>query len=210
MTDTLVTSTERVRAILEAGRNASPQTGAIGGDSIDLVVVGMQQLVEGYLGRRLELTARTGKVTRVRRAMNLIRLSAFPVDTEQTFEIRQNYNRDFSSDLSVIPSNEYDLDPNTGLVHMDVPLLGGAGTVRVEWTGGLAANLGDMATNYPDIVAGASLWAAARYRALHRQGKKSESFGRAGSATYDLTEGPPADVRALLDPHRCTMSRADV
>lgn len=210
MTETLVSSTARVLAVLEAGKNASPQTGSISETAIDTVLLGLDNLVEGYLGRRLKSEARTLVVDRVRRGALSIRLSAFPVDAVATFEVRQSHTRDFSDDSTIVPASQYHVSHETGVIYFDVPLVGGAGTVQVQWTGGLGANLAAIVLAAPQLVEGASLWAATKYLALRRQGMKAKTFGRAGGEVYDPTEAPTTDARALLDPYRCTMSRADV
>lgn len=167
----------------------------------------VSEAVENLCHRRFLSTERTEQFN-VRRLQKMLALDAFPItigDPTPVFELREAQDRDFTSSSTILPSTDYYVDTEAGTVLLDNYFRGGAGTVRLQWTGGLAANTTALQTAAPDLVEAASMWVAELWDRRDTQTVRQITGGRAGVGRQFIGLGsPPPLVEALLMQYRAS------
>lgn len=170
---------------------------------IDRIIEAVSDQIEVFLHNKLQKAERIQTPSLVRRWQRYVHLVHAPIDTGQTVEIREAADRDFTPAATVIDGENYHVDSDLGVIIMDKALQGGAGTVQITTTGGLADDTDGLETNYPSIVVAATQWAAEAYWRRKSLSTSSRGGGRsAGSVTYNLLGQMPRHVLEQLLPYQ--------
>lgn len=173
------------------------------GATLDSVLTTMVQAVsaavEKSLNRLLLKTARTEKYSPKPYATT-VRLRALPVDASP-FEFKEAPDRDFAAATAVLAEDFY-LDLEAGVVHLDIELTGGPGTVQVISTGGLAADTATLKASYPDIWQAATFWVKELYENRNQLGRSGQSVAGGSVSWQDGLGEIPDVVEALIAPYR--------
>lgn len=197
----LTTTTDLVRDFLSRGSTqASPGGKEIPGKQLQPLVDAADQMADAYLRRTLLKAERTIQLARPVRHQKLITLRAYPIDTSATLKIWQNLQRTFA-DEDLIEADRYHVDGPAGQIFLDVPLVGGAGTVQLQVTGGLAENHAALLAAAPQLVEGMTAWVGELFRSSAEIGVARRS-GRQGGLVYTDKSKPPPYVEAMLRPFR--------
>lgn len=196
------TTTERVKRALgeESPAGAATKLDA----QLTQLIPSCSSLIEQFLGTKFQKVARVEVLQRVMRHQRLLFLEAAPIDTAVPVAIRVNLARDFTDAADDLDTTSFSVNGPIGHVYLDNALTGGAGTVRVSYTGGLAvvgandtASVDALHAVHPIAVDAATLLVAERYR-----GRKVTSKTGVGGVGFVAWKALPDVVRQMLEPFR--------
>ncbi len=163
-------------------------------------------LFESSLHRRLLEEVRVEQFN-VRRNQKLLAVDAFPilapVDPTPLLELREASNRVFTNSSTIILATDYYADLNRGTLLLDGAFHGGAGSVRLAWTGGMGTNQADLGTRYPDLVEAANLWIAELWDRRDTHTRRERGARNSREAFIGLGS-PPDYVEAVLAQYRAS------
>lgn len=183
----LITTKENVKSLLSIN---SPDNDSL----INAIVLSISSAVENYMNRLVEAAERT-QYFDVQSGQQVFNLGAFPVSACAAYN---DYYRSFDT---AIDTDLYTVLGDEGQLIVDqYELTAGAKTLKVVYTGGLAANQLVLQTAYPDIEMAARMQAAAMYEKRNKLNILSESF-ESGSISHQKFELLPI-VRQILDKYR--------
>lgn len=129
--------------------------------------------VEKFLGR-VVLEATYTEVFDVRPGQQLFRLKAWPVDTAQSFTVKNDADQDWSG-ATALDATLYVVAPNYGrLQFKNYSLIDGPQALQVAYTGGLAAN---QAAVPDEIETAAKMFVAEVWRRRKELAATSEGVG---------------------------------
>lgn len=101
---------------------------------------------------RLFLEVARTKYFRVAPGQRVFPLPAFPLAATPALEVRGDVARVFGTD-TIVDSGSYFCDPDTAVLEFDrYQPLPGPGTLKVTWTGGLAASTAALIAAHPDLA----------------------------------------------------------
>jgi hypothetical protein len=101
---------------------------------IDSLILAAQGFIEEYCNRTFEKSA----VTEYHKGgSNRIFLKRPPIDTVQTLQVWDSWDRTYLSD-DLIDSDDYYVEVDTGIVYFDYEIGGVSGSIKVAYTGGFA------------------------------------------------------------------------
>lgn len=172
-------------------------------DALDDIINAVSEQIELYLRNYLLKAERVYQPAIVRRYARMVDLTHAPIDTGATVEVRQASDRDFADAATIIDATSYWVDAPKGVILFDEALIGGAGTLQITTTGGLATPDTDaLETAYPGIVLAATMWSAEVFR-RRRTATKVTVGGRGGTGvTYEPMTAMPRQVMEQLRPYR--------
>lgn len=167
---------------------------------ISRFVTQVSALIGTFIGRHVEQKDRT-EFFRVERDQQLFFLKGYPVDTGQTFEVRNDFSRKFPTG-SIIDADNYAVDDEDGILEIDrVTLESGPRSLRVQYTGGLATTTAGVTTAFPDLALAAEIQAKWLFKRKDDDGLTAVSAeGGSITAFPDLTLVP--EVKRILESHR--------
>lgn len=193
-----LTDVGRVKALLDDPTGAKT---AEWDTLITATISAVSEAIAADIGRPILKAAYVQALPVVREGQRVISLDAYPVDTAVSFVVKQDSTRGFASGTA-IDATRYYVDGPNGQVHLDDGLDAGRGTVRVEYTGGLAADLAALDTSYPAIVRAATLAAKEVFERRHALVKTGESLGGNSISWSEALSLFPKVVRELIAPYR--------
>jgi hypothetical protein len=103
---------------------------------LDSLIPAAQDFIEEYCSTKFEKLARTEYH---KGGSNQIFLKEYPVDKTQTISVWDDWQREYGSD-TLIDSDDYFVDEDTGVITFDYEVGGQAGSVKVTYTGGSLPN----------------------------------------------------------------------
>ena len=191
-----LTTTDRVKVHLEA--DGELRASSLQDAQLSALIAHYSAAAERYMGRTVATGATTQYLDVAPRQQAFV-LDAYPVSSISA--VYSDDSRGFTSDA--ISSDYYSLQGATGLLRMDAYYpASGPGTLKVVYTGGMAASAASFAASYPDIAAAIDMQIV--YHISRR--------GSLGGTSYSGPEGTGVawtgqldwlrHVRAVLDRHR--------
>lgn len=181
-----------------------------GDPQVSAVVAAINQQLPLYLRRDIEQVERTEQFS-PRRFGRMLSLPAYPVvigddEAPPVFVMVESGRRNFDSPDRTWLSSEFHVNRETGQVFLDYQFVGGAGTVQVQWTGGLATDPADLLASHPDIHQGGVLWAVETLRRMESMTTRAKG-SKGTRQEFSTLDGPPPPAAMLLDPHRALRAR---
>jgi len=155
MSTLLLTSLANVKEIM-------PNANATLDDELNALIESVSRRAENFIGRDFEQTSRT-ETYDIGRRTKAIFLRNYPIIS--VTEIKNHIRRDFAA-ASVMDSDLYAVDSETGRVFFEGALVTGAGVLQVTYTGGLAADQNGL-------LALTDLEYAARRQVLHEYNRRN-------------------------------------
>ena len=181
-----------------------------GDTTIDAELTGLIAAVslraERYIGRSFEQTERTetydiGPRTRA------VFLENWPIDTGQTFEVRNHVTRDFT--ITAMTDTLYAIDADTGRVYFTSYLITGPGVMQIKYTGGLATSAVNLQA-IEDLEFAIRRQVGYEYMRRNTPGGSPPAFGR-GKGTGAQAEGEVnwlISTQDVLDSYKSVWARA--
>lgn len=164
---------------------------------VNALIPVVSRQIERYLGREIELKARVEDYS-LRQFQRTVLLRNAPVTelTSVSFDPRARFDGSGGNDFDV------NLDPETGLLHI-LDELGewGPNSLRVSYTGGIAATAEDVVANYPDIAHAANLQLGHILERRVNPGARRD-VSAVGGATYTGEVDLLKYAKQLLHPYR--------
>ena len=145
---------------------------------ISELITAVSLRAERYIGRSFEITERT-EVFDIGRHTRAVFLTHWPVDTAQTFEVRNHIRRDFTVDA--LDSDLYAISSRTGRLYFETRLVTGPDVLQVIYTGGLAANATALQA-IEDLEYAIRRQVAYEYQRRNTPGGKQSRFSRGKGA----------------------------
>lgn len=211
MAASLAVTTPALVVAYMAGKSGAAALNRFDASKLQGLIDTVSMAVESYTHRRLLQTARVEQMN-VRRGQSILAMDAYPMLAAAAptplLEIREAQDRKFTSSSTVISNLDYYADLKSGTFLLDGKFRGGAGSVQVSWTGGLATTQGNLATNYPDIVEAANLWVNELWdrRDTHSRSQSDGGPGRGKGGSDPLLSlaNPPPFVASVLGQYRAS------
>lgn len=152
--------------------------------------------IERYLGRELLKGAKT-EVLDVRDRQKVFRLKAIPVDTAQSFTVKNDPDQDWAGTTAEDSAN-YVIQGGYGRLHFkrEYSLVAGPQALQVVYTGGLAAN---QAAVPDEIETAAKMFVAEVWRRRKELAATSESIGGFNLTTQEAVKMPAIVAEILFD-----------
>ena len=163
----------------------------------------VSDVIENFCHRRFKQEERTEQFN-VRRLQKMLSVDAYPIDVSggPVLELREALDRNFTNSSTVIPASQYYVDSDSGTILLDGCFRGGGGSIRLQWTGGLAATTASLQTQAPDLVEAASMWVAELWDRRDTQTVRAIT-GRTGRSFVSLSKPPPL-VESILTQYRAS------
>ncbi len=153
--------------------------------------------IEERLALRVEQKTRT-ELPFVRKNDLAIDLLARPV--LRIDEVRTAWDRDFTTDSSILDAAGYYLDPEAGQMILDARWeWEKEGTLQVTYKGGLATSLENLKADHPKIVQAANMWVGDWYD------RGARITSRTRGSDGDVASMIPKAVEQLLGPGPISM-----
>jgi hypothetical protein len=119
---------------------------------IALLIPAISGAIARFLDRHLDQADRT-EYFDVRPGQQRYQLRGYPVDDGETFEVRNDINTDFGT-ATVVSSDNYFINTTTGLLVVNGQSLDvGAQALRIQYTGGLVADIAALQSDHPEVEA---------------------------------------------------------
>lgn len=165
------------------------------------LITAVSARAEEYIGRSFEIAERTETFDVGKRTRSVF-LRHWPIDTGQTFTVKNNSLRDFTG--ATLNTNLYAVDATTGRLFFTSYLIAGPGVLQVTYTGGIAANAAALQA-IPSLEYAIRRQVAHEYNRRNSPGIKEPVNSRGG-------KGLPGEgqlnwleaTRAVLDSYRST------
>jgi hypothetical protein len=117
---------------------------------IALLIPAVSGAVARFLDRHLVEADRT-EYFDVRPGQQRYQLRGYPVNTDETFEVRNDINTDFPAS-TVVSSDNYFINAEKGLLVVNGQSLDvGAQALRIQYTGGLVPDEATLQTDHPEV-----------------------------------------------------------
>lgn len=158
---------------------------AIQGTTKDPLISRLISTVSRQFERWLDcefLKASRTEVFSVRPAHMVFHLKAFPVDTTQTFAVKNEFSGAFSTVSAIADVNYYVDAARARLVMRDqyYALVYGPGTLQVTYTGGISTTTALISTDYQDLVTACEMQVLHDLQRNPNYGSSDRSVGGGG------------------------------
>lgn len=176
-----LTTPERVKLILAEGVDAKAEA----------LIVKLIESVSAWAEKYMRRTVASGTVTEyfdVKFPRTSVQLKAYPITSITT--VHNSYDRTYDS-TTLVDSDDYVVDPNTGILSFDYSLSTGVRALKVVYVGGMASTVDAFVSAYPDIAR------AVEAQVVHEFRRRKDSLD-GGASSLGLGQASfPAEVAIL-------------